>query len=339
MTTNNAIFCRIWRKIQPYGLVFISSNGGTGKTVFFRMRLLRDAVERGIPFHIFVRFRNQMEQAAAAFLDIKPTYSARQRRLLARCAVRKDDEHFIYIVDTKTGKELAQVVNVHGQAFYKQFGNTIGARRAFFDEILAEDGHYAPNEVNKFNRLVFTMARGDDYHVIALYNNTSPNFDYFNYFGGKTYNTHVADSGALFVFFRAPQYSTRADMADAKSIQSIIQRTAYNDVYCNNTFAEYPNFCRPRVLRGERVLCVLEVENCRLKLRKTKDGYLYLDEHNAAKKNGKRRLYSVNEHERTQLKQLPDGLRAMIAQYRVAARLKVSNIKYSIFAKILCEKI
>lgn len=338
MNTNEAIFARIWQRIQPYGLALISSNGGTGKTVYFRMRLLRDAIKRGIPFHIITRYKNEMEQAAQAFLDVKPTYSKRQRRLLAHCRVRKEDEHFIYIVDAEdTDKIYAQVVNVHGQAFYKKFGNTIGARRAFFDEILAEDGKYCPDEVNKFSRLIFTMARGDVYQVFALYNNTSPNFDYFKFFGGKTFNTHVSESGALFVFFTATQYSTRDEMHDAKSIQSIIKHTAYADVYCKNTFSEYPNFCRSTDLRGTRVLCIIEIENQKFKLRE-KNGYYYIDANKAHKRTHKP-TYSINEHERTIYRQLPDGLREMLCTVRDRSRIKTADIRFTIFCKILCEKL
>lgn len=337
-TTNEKIFARIWARVKNYGFSLVSSNGGTGKTVFFRMRLLRDAVERHIPFHIFARYKNEMEQAANAFLDVKPTYSRRQRKLIERCAVQKVDDHFIYIVDADDSDKIyAQVVNVHGQAFYKKYGNTIGARRAFFDEILAEDGRYCPNEVQKFARLVFTMARGDDYRVFALYNNTSPNFDYFTFFGGKTFNTHISDSGALFVFFTAPQYSKRDDMDDAKSIQSIIKHTAYSDVYCNNTFAEFPNFCRPVDLYGAPVVCVLEIENQRFKVRK-KDNYIYLDSCHAFKKTRKP-IYTINEHERTTFRQLPDGLHFTLAEARDKSRIKTADVRDTIFCKILCEKI
>lgn len=338
MITNNAIFSRIWRKIQPYGLAFVSSNGGTGKTVYFKMRLLRDAVERHIPFHIFVRFKNEMEQAAYSYLDIKPTYSRRQRRLIDRCAVKKVDDNFIYIVDAEDDKRIyAQVVNVHGQAFYKKIGNTIGAKRAFFDEILAEDGHYCPNEVNKFNRLVFTMARGDDYHVYALYNNTSPNFDYFSFFGGKTFNTHVSASGALFVFFTARQYSTREEMSDARSVQSILQRTTYADVYCNNTFAEFPNFCRPTDLKGSSVVCNIEIENQRFKVR-LKGKYVYIDRH-CAHKETRKPIYSINDHERTTLRQIPEGLRCALCAARDKSLIKTADLRDTIFVKILCEKL
>ena len=83
------------------------------------------------------------------------------------------------------------------------------------------------------------MCRADKYNVFCLYNNSSPNFEYFKYYGGKSYNTHIAKSGALFVYFTAAQFSHTATTNDRASIQSIIQKTAYNDVYNNNMFVQF----------------------------------------------------------------------------------------------------
>ena len=334
---NNKIFDRVWRKSVKYGLAFISSNGGTGKTTYFKFRLLRDAVERNIPFHIYVRYSNQMEIMAQSFIDRKGTYSKRQCALLDRCEVYKESDKFIYIVERETGRKLAQILNVYGQAYYKPFGNTIHARRALFDEVLAENGEYCPDEINKFNRLVFTMARADEYHVFCLYNNTSPNFDYFTYYGGQSFNTHVAKSGALFIYFTARQFDKRGVTQDDKSIQAIIQKTAYNDVYNNNTFVQFPAYHKPADLRGSKIFFKLEIENRLFKVREV-DGTIYLDDTFAYKRSHKP-VYSVNDTSRTTLKQLPDAARYSLSMFKSAARLKAADINNTVFVKILCDKI
>lgn len=334
---NNAIFDRVWRKSVKYGLAFISSNGGTGKTTYFKFRLLRDAVERNIPFHIYVRFANQMEIMATSFLDHKESYSKRQNALLDRCEVYKENDKFIYIVERGTGRKLAQILNIYGQAYYKPFGNLIRARRALFDEVLAENGEYCPDEINKFNRLVFTMARADDYHVFCLYNNTSPNFDYFTYYGGQSFNTHVAKSGALFLYFTARQFTYNDEIKDSRSIQSIIQNTAYNDVYSRNTFVQYETFYKPADLRGSRVYFKLEIENRLFKIREY-DGCIYLDSTNAYKRSRKPK-YTINDPSRTRLKQLPDATRYSLSMFKDAARLKTNDINNTVFVKILCDKV
>lgn len=334
---NNKIFERIFDRCMQYGFSLVSSNGGTGKTVYFNFRFLRDAVERDIPFHIYVRYGNEMEQIAHRFLQSKKSYSKRQNALLDRCEVLKETDKFIFIVDKITKRKVAQIVNIFGQAYYKKIGNIINAQRALFDEILAENGEYCPDELNKFNRLVFTMARGDKYHVVGLYNNTSPNFDYFKYYGGQTYNTHVSKSGALFIYFTAAQFSYNDEIKDPRSIQSIIQNTAYNDVYNNNSFVQYDSYFKHADLKGTGIYYKLEIEGRIFKIREL-DGIIYLDDRNAYKKSRKQ-IYSINDTSRTKIKQLPAAARYNLSMFKDAARLKTNDINNTIFVKILCEKI
>lgn len=337
MHDNNNIFNRIWERANRFGLSFISSNGGTGKTTYFKFRLLRDALLRGIAFHIYVRYSNQMETLARSFIDVKPHYSKRKIKLLSQLDVAKENDKFIYIVEKSSGRKLAQILNVNGQAYYKPFGNMIHAKRALFDEVLAENGDYCPDEINKFNRLVFTMARADDYKVFCLYNNTSPSFDYFTYYGGKTYNTHVANSGALFVYFTARQYEHTDAITDVHSIQSIIQNTAYKDVYCNNAFVQYPTFYEPTDLRGARTHFKLEIENQVFKVREL-DNIIYLDNRKAYKHSNKP-VFSLNDPTRTRIRQLPDATRYALSVMKDNARIKTNDINNTIFCKILAERV
>lgn len=334
---NNHIFQNVWNTANKYGLSFISSNGGTGKTTYFKFRLLHDAFEKNIPFHIFVRFSNQMEIMAHSFIDAKSTYSRRQLDLLHELDVYKENDKFIYIISKSDGRKIAQILNINGQSYYKPFGNTIHARRALFDEVLAENGDYCPDEINKFNRLVFTMARADDYKVFCLYNNSNPSFDYFTFYGGKNYHTHVARSGALFLYFTAKQYSASDSIADEKSIQSIIQNTAYNDVYNNNSFIQYPTFFLPMDLRGASTLFKIEIENRIFKIRE-RDGYIFLDDKFALKRNHKP-IYSANDPIRTKIKQIPNKIKYALSVVKDKARLKTTDINNTIFCKILSERV
>lgn len=337
MNNNNNIFCKIWDKAAQCGLSFISSNGGTGKTTYFKFRLLKDALNKNIHFHIFCRYANQMEILATSFLDVKESYSKRQRALLDRCQVLKENDKFIFIIEKKTKRKIAQILNIFGQSYYKPFGNIIGARRALFDEVLAENGEYCPDELNKFNRLVFTMCRADEYNVFCLYNNSSPNFEYFKYYGGINYNTHIAKSGALFIYFTAAQFSHTAAKMEDKSIQAIIQKTAYNDVYNNNSFVQFAAYHKNADLRDSPIYFKLEIENRIFKVRE-KDGYIFLDDTKAYKKS-KKPLYSINDTSRTKIKQLPDSARYSLGLFRDNARLKTNNINNTIFVKILCNSV
>ena len=334
MHNNNKIFCKVWNMSKKYGLSFISSNGGTGKTTYFKFRLLADALDKNIPFHIFCRYGNQMEVLINSFLEIKDSYSKRQIKLLNRCEVLKESDKFLFIIEKSTGRKIIQILNIYGQAYYKPFGNIIKAKRALFDEVLAENGDYCPDELNRFNRLVFTMCRADSYKVFCLYNNSSPNFDYFKYYKGKTYNTHVSTSGALFLYFIAEQYSHTDTNTDKHSIQSIIQNTAYNDVYNNNSFIQFEAYYKAENLKDSTIYFKLEIESKVFKIRE-KNGYIYLDDTKAYKKNSKK-IFSINDTSRTKIKQLPDSARYSLSIFKENARLKTNNINNTIFVKMLC---
>ena len=64
-----------------------------------------------------------------------------------------------------------------------------------------------------------------------------------------------------------------------------------------------------------------------------KDGYIFLDDTKAYKKNRKP-LYSINDTSRTKIKQLPDAARYSLGLFRDNARLKTNNINNTIFVKI-----
>lgn len=335
MRNNNAIFQRIWEQCKDKGLSFISSNGGTGKTTYFIVcRLLRDAIYRHIHFNVYVRFGYEREIMAEKLLTPQPTYSNRMRKALAECEVEKDGDKFVFIKHKASGRRIAQIVDVNGQAFYKRFGNMIGATRAVFDEVLAEDGAYCSDELNKFCRLNFTMARTNEYHVYCLYNNTSPNFPYFTFFCGKSYNTHISKSGAYFVYFTAQQYG-KSDELPQLAIQSIIQRTDYNAVYASNKFTVYPTF--HQAISAPTQKCFRLLIDTRLFWVCLSDNYIYLTR--AKNKPCRKNTYTINDIDTTTIPQIPPEIEANLATYIDFSRVKTPILQDTIFCKKLCEAI
>lgn len=334
--SNQAIFNRIWQMVKNVGLSFVSSNGGTGKTIFFRFRLLFDALFRDIPFNLYVRYGNEMEELAESFLTIKQSYSQRQVDMLKRLTIKKTGKHFVYLYDTETDRKIAQIPNIYGHDAYKKHGSTINAKRALFDEVQAENGSYCPEEISRFNRLNGTMMRSNDYKVICLYNNTSPNFDYFKFFGGKSFETHVSDNGTLFVFFIAPQFKyTDFDATKDGTLQSIMAQTAYSEVYNSNKFTQYPAYFYRAELKDSPIFYKLEVENKLFKVRKH-NGMVFLDSYRGYKPSTKP-IFTVNETYRTEYPQLPQDARYALSRFRDKAILKTNRIEDTIFVKKLCE--
>lgn len=333
MKNNNDIFNRIWNDATKYGIAFISSNGGTGKTTYFKFRLLANALRHDIPFFVYVRYKNQMENMAQSFLDIKDSYSNRQKSKINRCKILKENENFIYIVEAETGRKLIQFVNINNQAYYKQFGNVIHAKFALFDEILAENGDYCPDEINKFNRLNLTMARSNDFFVIGLYNNTKPYFDYFKYYKAINYTTHTSKSGARFIYFIANQWQLGNKQFSPHSIQQIMKNTDYANVYNNNEFTQYPLFYKNENLKDTRILFKIEIEGQLFKLRE-KNNIFYLDNTKALKQSN-HLIFSVDNPNKTTYNQLPAEMGQQIRELIDTNRLKTNNINDTIFCEIL----
>lgn len=332
---NNAIFQRIWERCQPYGLSFVSSNGGTGKTTYFIIcRLLRDALYRHIHFNVYVRYGYERELMAERLLNPQPTYSKRMCHALAVCEVEKDGDRFIFIREKKTGRRLCQVLDINGQAFYKRYGNLVQARRAVFDEALAEGGEYVPDELNKFCRLNFTMARSNEYHVLCLYNNTNPQFPYFNFFGGKNFTTHISTSGAFFCYFSANQFGATEAPAE-KSIQAILQNTDYNAVYTANKFTVYPTFFEDIPVDINRRKCFKVLIGTRYFWIVLCADTLYLLR--AKNKPTNKEVYTINDIEFSALPQIPSGVFANVRKFVSASRVKTPILQDTIFCKIFCE--
>lgn len=334
---NNEIFRRAWERCKKNGFTFISSNGGTGKTTYFFFRLLRLALEKNEAFHVFVRFGNQRDIMAERLIQPQPTYSKRMLALLDRVEVRHEGEKFVYIAEKTSGRHIAQIVDIFGQAFYKPFGNTIHARYALFDEILAETGEYVPDEITRFMRLVLTMARSNEYHVIGLFNNTSPNFPYFDYFGGKNYTTHRTKSGAEFVFFAAEQYRPRtAHLDPPNSVQSVMRSTLYASVYMQNSFTTFPALYSDIDVRGAPKLFKVQVES-RVFFVRALDDMLILSRC-AGKPDGKP-VYTVNLFEQSTLPHLPQPYADLLNLYARLGALKTNNINDTIFVRLLEKNI
>lgn len=329
---NTEIFRRAWEICKKNGFTFISSNGGTGKTTTFLFFLIRHALKTGEGFHVFVRYGNQRDSMAERILTPQPSYSKRMRTDLEKLAIERDGDKFVYLIEKATKRRIAQILDVYGQAFYKPYGNTINARFALFDEILAENGDYVPDEINRFMRLVFTMARSNVYHVIGLYNNTSPNFDYFRYFGGKSYTTHTAKSGAQFIYFTARQFSSDRAQLPPNSAQAIIANTQYNAVYNKNSFTQYPALFYDCDLNGSPKAFKLLIQS-RVFTVRIKDNFIFLQR--SCKNKSNKTLYTINEFTKRDAPVLPFHLCIILKKYAQESRLKTDNINDTVFVKIL----
>lgn len=280
MLDNEQIFTSIWNKNRNYPFIAISSNSGTGKTTKFKWQFLRDAKEKGIKLDVFFRWQDDLDTkfSSGAFLTPPQNASKRLLKLADSLEIKKEnDAYFVVVKDT--GEKIAQALAINTQSKLKSTENQIYSSRALFDEILADDGHYAPDECYKFSRLVDTRARQRQYQVVALYNNTTPFLPYRDYF----------EEGAIkYVNFTAKSYG---ENNTDSSIQAVLKKSQYNEVYKNNNYKYYREFYKDIDTSGAETLFYLRIED-RLFAVKDFDDYYMLVTKKKVKKN--REVYSFN---------------------------------------------
>ena len=277
---NEKIFCSIWNKNKNHSLLFISSNSGTGKTTHFKWQFLRRAVEHGEHFDIFFRWQDDLDSkfSSSAFLTPPPKASKRLLKLAQELEIKKENDAY-FIVYKKDNRKIAQALAINTQSKTKSTENSILSCRALFDEVLADDNHYAPNECYKFARLIDTRARYRKYQVVCLYNNTTPFFPYKEYF---------ENSGAKFIDFVAEKYGQEREI---DGIQSILSKSNYSEVYLNNNFLYYKEFYKDVDTLGKDTLFYLNIEDKLFAVKDFEDFYI-LETKKKIKKN--REVFAFN---------------------------------------------
>lgn len=335
MRNNNDIFNRVFQNTRKYGVNFISSNRGTGKTVYFTFQYIRRALEFHEPFHLFCRWSEYKHAEALAFIAKKQSYSERQIRWLEKIEVKKESNNFIFFVNKETNEKIGQIFDIAGQEKYKKIGNIINGHRALMDEVLLANGRYCPQECINLSSLLDTLARSDWYSFCGLYNDISPKFPHFKFWGGKIHGTHVSKTGALFQYFVAEKWSKEEKHFSDNSLQAISQKTIYGDMGDLNEFQQFPNFLIDTDLRGCPFFYSIEINGNIFRIRE-KDGLIFLDSNHANKENGKDK-FSIDEFEETNIPRLPPRQHRILSMYRDCSRLKTNRKENTIFVKILSD--
>lgn len=285
MIDNKKIFSRLWRRARALPLVFISSNSGTGKTTYFKWLFLRRALENNEPLDVFFRWEDDLEQKFSSGSYLTPPTNASKRllALISKLEIVREDNAY-YIRDKESKRKIARALAVNTQSKAKSNENDIGSVRALYDEVLADDGRYCPNECYKFARLIDTRARYRDYQVVCLYNNTSPFFPYEEYY---------RNSGAVFINFTAGKYSTADKLG---GIQQVLAKSSYSEVYLNNSYMYYKVFYKNLDGKGQPTLLYLNIGKQLFKLKEVGEYYL-LEPTNKIKKSKECISFSLEDND------------------------------------------
>lgn len=170
----------------PPELFFCCGNRSGGKSFFFKRFLIRRFLKRGEKFILFVRFIDDIANAVDGFwADIGPIefprHRLRQRPLLHGKAAR-------LILD---GKNCGYIIAINDPERIKRNSALFAdAVWGFFDEFQSETGKYCTKEVEKFNSIRMSVARGGKkgtfvrhFPVILVSNAVTIFNPYFDYFG------------------------------------------------------------------------------------------------------------------------------------------------------------
>lgn len=137
-------------------LYFCCGNRTAGKTFFFKRWMLRRFVKHGEKFVIFVRFKEDMPNRVNGFFaDIGPIafpgHHMTQKPILNGNAY---ELHF-------DGKPCGYVISLNTANRIKENSALFAdAERGFLDEFMSETGKYVPQELQKFNSIRISIARG-----------------------------------------------------------------------------------------------------------------------------------------------------------------------------------
>lgn len=143
-------------------IYIITSNRSAGKTTFFSRYLVKRYLEHKEKFMIVYRWKREVSKTAAEkfFSDIKglffPEYNmtaeSREKGLFYELYIGKG---------TEKGEPCGYVVAINSAYDVKKLSHLLSdTARMYDDEFVPEDGSYCPDEINKFQSLHKSVARG-----------------------------------------------------------------------------------------------------------------------------------------------------------------------------------
>ena len=322
-TNNNKKFSRLQKIADESNLVFISSNSGTGKTTHFKWVDVRRALKKSEKFDVFFRFENEIDQKFNNEAWLKPPLNASKRLLkLANKVEIITDNGDYFLINKETKEKLAQALAINIQKKYKSTENSIYTCKALYDEVMADDNVYCPNEVYKFSRLIDTRARNRDYKVLCLYNNTRPYFPYKESF---------EKAGAKFIDFVGVKYG----QPTLKGIQKILSLSDYGEVYNNNNYQYFKEFYYEYDVKGKETIFYISIQN-RLFAFKDCETFYILKPTNKVKKN--RPVFSIAmENNDFIVADRETGIIEILTRVLNKRLLFVNRKKYTIYVKELAD--
>lgn len=140
-------------------IFMVCGNRSAGKTYFFKRMLLRRFIKTGEPFIILCRWAYEIDDVGAAFFpdiapdfpDVSISFSHPSRSIYGEVKIEKDESAVTcgYVLPLNSADALRKIS-----------GRFVDATAIFFDEFQSESGKYCPKELEKFQSIHISLARG-----------------------------------------------------------------------------------------------------------------------------------------------------------------------------------
>ena len=142
-------------------IYMVTSNRSAGKTTFFVRMLIKKFIDNGEKFCILYRWKKELNDIARkVFTNVSwkfPGYSMldkkREKGNFCELLLKKDDEKAV---------TCGYAIAINGSDdIRKSSGELSAISRIFMDEFQSETNKYCPNEIEKFQSIYTTIARGN----------------------------------------------------------------------------------------------------------------------------------------------------------------------------------
>ena len=137
-------------------ILLIDGNRTAGKTTAFSSKFVRDFLEHGKKFMLLYRYQNELNNISESFFkDIKALFFPQDEM------TEKNRSNGAYVELFLNGVSCGYAVALNTAAKLKHYSHIFSdVEQILFDEYQLESGFYIHNEIEKFQSLHLTVARG-----------------------------------------------------------------------------------------------------------------------------------------------------------------------------------
>ena len=219
--------------------IFIcSTNRSAGKTTWFNRYMVKRFINHGEKFCLMVRYGYEVNDMHNKFFnEIRELFFPQYTMTSKQKANGTYCELYLKRNNDKTGRVCGYVIAINNADNVKKVSHLLAdSRRIVFDEFQSEQNKYAPNEVDKFISIHFSLARGGGEQVryLPVYM-ISNNVSLLNpYYTALKISARLTDKTN---FLRGTGWVLEQGFNESASQAN--KQSAFNRAFGNNEYVQY----------------------------------------------------------------------------------------------------